>query len=140
MYVSETSIRVRYGETDQMGYVYYGHYAMYYEVARVESLRQLGLTYRELEAMGVMMPVLENHSKFLAPARYDDLLRIVTTLREKPGVRIKFEYEIFNGSNELIHRGETLLVFIDMKTNKPCRPPKEMEKVLLPFFSDEPDK
>src|SRR5687767_9869919 len=125
MYVSETSIRVRYGETDQMGYVYYGYYAMYYEVARVESLRQLGLTYRELEAMGVMMPVLENHSKFLAPARYDDLLRIVTTLREKPGVKIRFEYEIFNPSNALIHKGETLLVFIDMKSNKPCRPPKE---------------
>lgn len=135
MYVSETSIRVRYGETDQMGYVYYGYYAMYYEVARVESLRQLGLTYRELEAMGVMMPVLENHSKFLAPARYDDLLRIVTTLREKPGVKIRFEYEIFNENNALIHKGETLLVFIDMKSNRPCRPPKAMETVLEPFFS-----
>ena len=135
MYVSETTIRVRYGETDQMGYVYYGNYAMYYEVARVESLRQLGLTYRELEEMGVMMPVLENKSKFLEPARYDDLLRIVTTLREMPGVKIKFEYEIFNGSNKLIHQGETLLVFINMETNKPCRPPQEMVKVLEPFFS-----
>jgi acyl-CoA thioester hydrolase len=134
MYVSETSIRVRYGETDQMGYVYYGNYAMYYEVARVESLRQLGMTYKELEAMGVMMPVLENHSKFIEPARYDDLLRIVTTLREKPGVKIKFEYEIFNGENKLIHTGETLLVFINMKTTRPCRPPEEMQRVLEPFF------
>jgi acyl-CoA thioester hydrolase len=75
MYISETSIRVRYAETDQMGYVYYGHYAMYYEVARVESLRQLGLTYREIEEMGVLMPVLENKSRYLKPARYDDLLR-----------------------------------------------------------------
>ena len=134
MYISETSIRVRYGETDQMGYVYYGTYAMYYEVARVESLRQLGLTYKEIEGMGVMMPVLENKSKFLAPARYDDLLRIVTTLREKPGVKIKFEYEIYNGQNNLIHQGETILVFINMATKKPCRQPPAMEKVLQQFF------
>ena len=135
MYISETFIRVRYGETDQMGYVYYGNYAMYYEVARVESLRQLGLTYKELEEMGVMMPVLENHSRFIAPGRYDDLLRIKTTLREKPGVKIKFEYEIFNESNTLIHQGETLLVFIDQKTNRPCRPPQAMINVLAPYFS-----
>jgi acyl-CoA thioester hydrolase len=134
MYISETSIRVRYSETDQMGYVYYGNYAMYYEVARVESLRQLGLTYKEIEDMGVMMPVVENKSRYLAPARYDDLLRIVTTLREKPGVRIRFEYEIFNNENTLINRGETLLVFINKETNRPCRQPPAMEKVLAPFF------
>lgn len=134
MYISETSIRVRYAETDQMGYVYYGHYAMYYEVARVESLRQLGLTYREIEEMGVMMPVLENKSRYLAPARYDDLLRIVTTLREKPGVKIKFEYEIYNADDALINTGETLLVFINKATNKPCRQPPAMEKALQRFF------
>ena len=134
MYTCETTIRVRYGETDQMGYVYYGNYAMYYEVGRVESLRKLGLSYRELETMGVMMPVLENKSKYLAPAHYDDLLKVVTTIREKPGVRIKFEYEIFNQEGKLINQGETLLVFINMKTNKPCRPPEEMEKVLAPYF------
>ena len=107
---------------------------MYYEVARVESLRQLGLTYRELEEMGVMMPVLENRSKYLAPARYDDLLRIVTTLREKPGVRIRFEYDIYNSENTLIHQGETVLVFMNKSTNKPCRQPEAMEKVLQRFF------
>ncbi|HCW09354.1 MAG TPA: thioesterase, partial [Cytophagales bacterium] len=96
MYQSETRIRVRYGETDQMGFVYYGNYAMYYEVARVESLRQLGLTYKELEDGGVMMPVLENKSKFFAPAFYDDELRIVTTIHDLPSVRITFTYEIFN--------------------------------------------
>jgi acyl-CoA thioester hydrolase len=133
MYVSETKIRVRYGETDQMGYVYYGFYAMYYEVGRVESLRQLGLTYKSLEEIGIIMPVLENHSTYLAPAKYDDLLRIVTTLREKPSVRIKFEYDIFN-EEKLIHKGETLLVFIDKKTNKPCRPPQSMLDVLAPYF------
>jgi acyl-CoA thioester hydrolase len=134
MYQSETHIRVRYGETDQMGYVYYGNYAAYYEVARVESLRQLGLTYKELEDMGVMMPVLENHTKFIAPALYDDLLRIQTTIRTKPGVRLKFEYEIFNPSGKLINQGETLLAFVDMKTGRPCRPPAIFDKVLEPFF------
>lgn len=134
MYQSETSVRVRYGETDQMAYVYYGVYAMYYEVARVESLRRLGVTYKELEASGVMMPVLENHSKFLMAARYDELLKIVTTIREKPTVRIKFEYEIFNEQNKLINQGETLLAFVDTKTGRPCRPPELMMNVLTPFF------
>lgn len=134
MYRSETTLRVRYGETDQMGYAYYGFYAMYYEVARVESLRQLGMTYKQLEETGVIMPVLENRSKYFAPARYDDLLRIVTTIHEKPGVRIRFAYEIFNESGKLINEGETLLVFINKATNKPCRPPEAMEKVLAPFF------
>jgi len=135
MYRSETTVRVRYGETDQMGYVYYGVYAMYYEVARVESLRQLGMTYKEIEDMGVIMPVLENHSKYLAPGRYDELLRIVTTIREKPGVRINFDYEIFNETNQLIHQGETRLAFVDKATNRPCRPPEAMAKVLEPFFT-----
>jgi acyl-CoA thioester hydrolase len=135
MYQAETTVRVRYAETDQMGYVYYGYYAMYYEVARVESLRTLGLTYKEIEAMGVIMPVLENHSRFIAPGRYDELLRIVTTIREKPGVRIRFEYEIFNEENKLINQGETLLAFVDQKTNRPCRPPQAMANVLEPFFT-----
>jgi acyl-CoA thioester hydrolase len=134
MYTSETKIRVRYGETDQMGYVYYGNYAMYFEVARVESLRQLGLTYRELEEMGVIMPVLENTSKYYAPALYDQQLRILTTINEKPTVRIKFNYQIFNEDNKLIHTGETLLVFADKKTGKPCRPPKVFQKIVAPYF------
>jgi len=134
MYTSETSIRVRYAETDQMGYVYYGFYATYYEVARVESLRRLGVTYKEIEALGIIMPVLENKSKYIAPARYDELLRIVTTVKDKPGIRIKFDYEIFNEQNKLIHVGETILVFVDKQTSKPCMPPEVMEKVLKPFF------
>ncbi|QOI96411.1 MAG: acyl-CoA thioesterase [Flammeovirgaceae bacterium] len=134
MYQSETTVRVRYGETDQMGYVYYGYYAMYYEVARVEALRKLGLTYREIEAMGIIMPVLENHTRFLAPGKYDELLRIVTTIREKPTVRMKFEYEIFNEQGKLINQGETVLAFLDQKTSRPVRPPKPMMDVLDPFF------
>jgi acyl-CoA thioester hydrolase len=134
MYISETQIRVRYGETDQMGYVYYGNYAMFYEVARVEALRQLGLTYKELEDMGVMMPVLENHSYFKSPALYDDLLTIKTTIREKPGVRIAFEYDLYNTRDELIHQGRTQLAFVDKKTGRPCRPPQVFMDVLKPFF------
>jgi len=135
MYKSETFVRVRYGETDQMGYLYYGNYATYYEVARVESLRQLGLTYKAIEENGVMMPVLENHSTYLAPARYDELIKIETVVREKPGIRIRFEYEFFNEENKLIHQGETLLVFVNMKTSRPCRAPVELEQVLSKFFS-----
>ncbi|MCE2997502.1 MAG: acyl-CoA thioesterase [Cyclobacteriaceae bacterium] len=134
MYTSETFVRVRYGETDQMGYVYYGNYAMYYEVGRVESLRQLGLTYKELEDMGVMMPVLENKSKFHQAALYDDHLKIVTTIREKPGVRIAFYYTIFNDNGTLIHEGETHLAFVDKKTGRPCRPPNVFMDVLKPYF------
>lgn len=134
MYQSEITIRARYGETDQMGYVYYGNYASYYEVARVESLRKLGLSYRELEKMGVMMPVLENHSRFLAPAVYDENLKVVTIIRQKPSVRIKFEYEIYNEHNKLIHTGETLLAFVNKASGKPCRPPDVFESLLKPFF------
>lgn len=134
MYTTQTHIRVRYGETDQMRYVYYGNYAMYYEVARVESLRQLGLTYKELEAMGVIMPVLENHSEFLSPALYDELLKVVVTIPEKPSVRIRFQYELFNEQDKLIHRGETLLAFVNQKTGRPCRPPEAFQKVLAPYF------
>jgi len=135
MYEATTQVRVRYGETDQMQYVYYGNYAMYYEVARVESLRQLGLTYKELEAMGVMMPVLENHSYFLTAARYDELLKVVVTIREKPSVRIRFHYEIFNEQHTLIHRGETLLAFVNQATGRPCRPPEAFQRLLDPFFT-----
>ena len=117
-----------------MQYVYYGNYASYYEVARVESLRQLGLTYKELEAMGIIMPVLENHSEFLSPARYDELLKIVVTIPEKPSVRIRFLYEIFNEQSKLIHRGETLLAFVNQKTGRPCRPPEPFQKVLERYF------
>lgn len=130
----ETQIRVRYADTDQMGYVYYGNYAAYYEIARVESLRSMGLTYKQLEKEGVMMPVLENHSKYLAPATYDELLTIKTTIKKKPAVRITFHYEIYNESDKLIHEGETLLVFVDMKTGRPCRQPEIMGALLNPYF------
>ena len=134
MYTTETHIRVRYAETDQMRYVYYGNYAMYYEVARVESLRQLGLTYKELEAMGIIMPVLENHSEFILPALYDELLKIVVTIPEKPSVRIRFHCEIFNEEGKLINKGQTLLAFVNQQTGRPCRPPEAFQNVLAPYF------
>lgn len=134
MYKTETHIRVRYSETDQMRYVYYGNYSAYYEVGRVEALRQLGLTYKELEAMGIMMPVLENHSEYIAPALYDDLLRIEVTIPEKPSVRITFQCEIFNEAGKLIHRGRTLLAFVNQKTGRPCRPPEAFQNVLARYF------
>jgi acyl-CoA thioester hydrolase len=134
MYQFETNIRVRYADTDQMGYVYYGNYARFYEIARVEGLRNLGLTYKELESMGVMMPVFENNSKYIAPALYDENLTIKTTIEKKPLVRIKFDYEIRNEQNIIIHTGNTLLVFVDMHSGKPCKMPEIMENILAPYF------
>ena len=134
MFVSETQIRVRYAETDQMGYVYYGNYAMYFEVARVETIRALGLNYKELEDGGVMMPVLDLKCQYLAPAKYDDLLTIKVTIKDMPGVKIKYFYEVFNEAKELLHKAETTLVFAHKDTGRPCRPPIEFMNVLKPHF------
>ncbi len=131
----ETNIRVRYAETDQMGYVYYGNYATYYEVARVEFLRSLGFSYKSLEAQGVMMPVLENKSKFIRPARYDDLLTVKVKLIDLPVNRMTFEYEIFNEQNKLINVGETVLAFVDMKNGKACDAPDSILSLLKPIFN-----
>jgi len=114
MYTHTTKIRVRYGETDQMGYVYYGNYAEYYEVARVEMLRSLGMDYVGMESAGVMMPVLELNCKYIKPALYDQEITIKTTIHDLPGVRIHFKYELSNPAGELINIGTTTLVFVDM--------------------------
>ena len=137
MYSSETTVRVRYSETDQMQYVYYGNYATYYEVGRVEILRQLGMSYRSLEESGIMMPVLETHSYYHLPAKYDDLLTIKITIPQLPLVKIKFEYEIFREDGKKIHSGETTLAFIDMKSGKPCKAPEKMRELLAPFYNDQ---
>lgn len=134
MYTYETNIRVRYAETDQMGYVYYGNYAMYYEVARVESLRSLGFTYKALEDQGVMMPVLEYKSKFIRPARYDDLLTIKVKIEQKPASRMIFHYEVYNEENTLLNIGETTLVFVNKNNGKVCEMPEVMANILLPFW------
>lgn len=135
MYTHSCKIRVRYGETDQMGYVYYGNYAEYYEVARVEMLRSLGMDYAAMESSGVMMPVLDLSCKYIKPALYDQELTIKTTIEQLPGVRIHFKYEVFNPANDLINIGSTTLVFVDMEKNKPCQPPEDFMGRLKAHFN-----
>lgn len=134
MYVSETSLRVRYAETDRMGYVYYGNYAQYFEVGRVEALRQLGTTYKALEERGILLPVLDYGIRFLKPAFYDDLLTIKTTIRELPQARIRFSYEVYNEAGIKLNEGETTLVFIDQKSNKPCKAPVDLIERMRKYF------
>lgn len=134
MFEHSTKIRVRYGETDQMGYMYYGNYAQFYEVGRVEMLRSLGLTYSGMEESGIMMPVLELNCKYLKPALYDEEITVRVIMNKMPGIKIHFRYELFNEKNELINTGETLLVFINMKTTRPCLPSQEFIDKLKPFF------
>jgi len=134
MFEFTTQLRVRYGETDQMGYVYYGNYAEFYEVARVEMLRSLGTSYKLMEASGVMMPVAELHCKYLKPALYDEIITIKVMLDEMPRAGMRFKYMLYNEANELINTGETLLVFVKMDTNKICFIPKELAAKLKPFF------
>lgn len=134
MYISETTVRVRYAETDRMGYVYYGNYTQYYEVGRVEALRQLGTSYKQMEDDGVMLPVYDCHIRYFKPALYDDLLVIKTSIKEMPSVRITFEYEIYNQQNELINTGNTTLIFVNKETNKPCRAPKIFLEKIKQYF------
>ena len=134
MYISETTLRVRYAETDQMGYVYYGNYTHYYEVGRVEALRQLGTSYKEMEDSGIMLPVYTCNLRYIKPAVYDDLLVIKTVIRELPTLKITFDYEIYNQKNELLNTGSTTLVFINKSTNRPCRAPESFLEKIGKFF------
>ncbi|MFN4235580.1 MAG: acyl-CoA thioesterase [Bacteroidia bacterium] len=136
MYVSETNVRVRYAETDRMGYVYYGNYATYYEVGRVEALRQLGLSYKEMEDSGIMLPVLEFSIKYFKPAFYDELLTIKTIIPEIPQARIKFLYECYNSNNILLNKGETTLVFVNVNSGRPCSAPISFLEKIKPFFQN----
>jgi len=135
MFISTTTIRVRYGETDQMGYLYYGNYGLYYEVGRAEAIRELGFTYRELEEQGVIMPVAELNVKYLRPAFYDNLITVKTILKELPkSSKIQFHSELYNEKEELLNVGVTTLVFIDVKTKQKAGLPEELKKRLEPFF------
>ena len=126
--------RVRYGETDQMGYVYYGNYAQYFEMGRVEWLRNLGVSYKEMEKEGIMLPVLNLNVNYLQPAKYDNLLKLKTTLKKIPTVKIEFDYEILNEENKILTTGYTSLVFIDIKKNKPTRCPLYLLDKISPLF------
>ncbi|MBC8112135.1 MAG: acyl-CoA thioesterase [Verrucomicrobia bacterium] len=136
MYKFSYQIRVCYADTDQMGYVYYGNYARYYEIARVEALRNLGFSYKQLEASGVMMPVYDLHTRYLQAARYDDLLTVEVFVKEMPKVRMIFDYEIFNESKSLLTTGSTTLVFINMINSRLCLIPEALAKKLAIFFND----
>jgi len=119
----EINYRVCYADTDKMGFMYYGNYARLYEIARVEMLRSLGISYKELEDEGIGLPVFENYSKYHQPAKYDDLLTIRCLINQKPSVRITFDYAIFNHDEQLIHEGKTTLVFMNMESQKVIRVP-----------------
>ncbi|MEO7413073.1 MAG: thioesterase family protein [Opitutaceae bacterium] len=132
MITSRATVTVRYAETDMMGVVYHGNYLPWFEIGRTTLLKEVGLPYRQLEAGGYRLPVLEVSAKYLRPAVYDDTLTIVTTMREKPLLRIRLTYEVRRG-DELLATGETVHAFIDLQ-GRPVRPPAAMAAVMERFF------
>lgn len=135
MTTTTTTHRVRYAQTDQMGYVYYGNYAMLYEIGRVEMLRELGLSYAVMEAeMGVMMPVMSLNQRFVRPGRYDELLTIATTLRKLPVDTITFHVEIRNEKGKLVNGGSVKLCFVDVASGKAVAAPEYLLQKLRPHF------
>jgi acyl-CoA thioester hydrolase len=135
MYISETKIRIHYGLTDQMGVVYHGHYAQLYEIGRTESIRELGFSYKDMEAMGVIMPVIDMHLKFLRPAKYDDLITVRTTLKELPlHHKVVFHGEIFNEENQLLSVGDITFYFMEAKEMKRCNMPEQLNMELQKYF------
>lgn len=126
----QTQIRVRYSETDQMQVVYHGNYAQYFEIGRVEWLRNKGISYKWMEENGIMLPVVSLTMNYKKPARYDELLTLKTILKNKTSVKIEFDYELYNESGELLTTGNSILVFVDMKTGRPVAPPQYILDVL----------
>jgi len=120
----ETEIRVRYGETDQMGIVYHGNYAQYLEIGRIEWLRNLGISYKKMEERGIMLPVISLSINYKKSARYDDVIYVKTQLSKAPTATIEFDFEILNESREILTYAKVKLAFINMKTNRPTRCPK----------------
>ena len=126
MIKGDIKLRVRYSDTDQMGYVYYGRYASYYEIARVELFRNLGFSYKKLEEEGIGMPVIDMETKYLLPIKYDEEITISTRIEKLPSSRIIFHYEILNQNNDLANTAKTTLTFINLMNKKPVRTPKEL--------------
>ena len=126
----QIQIRVRYSETDQMRVVYHGNYAQYFEVGRVEWLRNKGVSYKWMEDNGIMLPVVSLTMNYKKPARYDELLTLKTILKKQTTVKIEFDYELYNESEELLTTGHSVLVFVDMKTGKPMAPPTYIFELL----------
>ena len=131
------TLRVRYGETDPMKYVYYGNYAEYLEVARVELFRSIGISYDEIEKKGIWLPVSEYYIKYIKPAKYDDLLQIHTKIIKKPTVKIEFEYTIFNEQNEKLTEASTTLFFLNSETQKISRCPEFLLKLIDKYWQEE---
>lgn len=119
----EIEFRVRYGETDQMGVVYHGNYAQYFEMGRTGWLREMGFSYRAMEESGIMLPVISLSINYKKPARYDDLIKVKTTLVKLPTAKIEFDYEIVNEKNEILSTGNSVLVFVDVNKNRPTKCP-----------------
>ena len=136
-YTNKHYIRVRYAETDKMGYCYYGNYASFLEIGRVESLRSLGISYKSLEDNGIMLPVSEFQIKYFSPAYYDDMLLIETKISALDGVRIYFNYSIYNEDQFLLATAMTSLVFIDAISKKPIAPPKELLSIIQSYAIQE---
>jgi len=135
MYEFNTKVRVRYAEADPMNVVYYGNYAQYFEVGRVESLRNLGISYKGIEDMGIMLPVVELNIKYLRPAKYDDLLTIKSQIKELPtDHKIIFDQEIYNEEGKLLTIGKVKLYFMDSKLGKRASMPSSMLEKLSSFF------
>lgn len=135
MYEHSTTIRVRYADTDQMNIVYYGNYATYFEVGRTECIRDLGFTYKEMEAMGVHMPVVAMEARYLRPARYDDLITVKTIIKELPeGHEISFFQEVYNENKKLLTTGKVTLYFMDTVTGKRSKMPEALKEKLTRFF------
>lgn len=135
MFVYDHQKRIRYGETDQMGYLYYGNYALLFEIGRVEAIRSMGISYKYMEEeMGIMMPVLSLESRYLAPAKYDELITIRTILKELPSKMIEFHHEILSDEGKVIHKGIVKLFFVDMKTNKRVSTPTYLTDRIKHYF------
>lgn len=135
MYESTTQIRVRYAETDQMGIVYYGNYAQYFEVGRVEAIRQLGLTYKQLEEMNIIMPVVELNIKYLRSAMYDDLITVKSTVKElTDNHKIEFHQEVYNEAGKLLTVGKVSLYFLKADTKEKTIMPPVLAEKLAPYF------
>jgi acyl-CoA thioester hydrolase len=135
MVSNEISIRIQYSHTDKMGFCYHGNYPSFYEMGRTELMRNMGMSYRELEEKGFLMPVISLNIKYLHSAYYDDEIKVKTTLKEMPGARITFYYEIFNKQNELINTAEAVLAFLNSETMSPCRPPLFFMDILRKHFA-----
>ena len=134
MIVTETKIRIYYQDTDQMGVVYYGNYARYYEIGRTEMIRDLGFTYKQLEKMGIMLPARSLQINYLKSAYYDDLLTVRTIVDTIPKVKFPIKTEIYNEKGELINSGEVVLVFFSALTNKPVAAPQFFVDEMLKYF------